>query len=175
MRALVVYESMFGNTKLVAEAIGRGLAARLPVDVVEVSTAPETIGDDIDLVVVGGPTHEFGLSSPRSRRAAAAQSPAGVISQGKGVREWVACLHPHAARLVVAAFDTHIDKAWFPGAASKRLEKMLRSMGLRSLAAPTSFYVHDSAGPLVGGEIERAELLGRRLGEELLSRHPSLA
>jgi hypothetical protein len=35
--------------------------------------------------------------------------------------------------------------------------------------------VRDTSGPLLGGEIERAELLGRRLGEELLSRHPSLA
>ena len=175
MRALVVYESMFGNTKLVAEAIGRGLAARVPVEVFEGSTAPETIRDDVELVGVGGPTHEFGLSSPRSRRSAATQSTTGIISEGKGVREWAACLHPHASRLVFATFDTHIDKAWFPGAASKRLEKMLRSMGLRSLAAPTSFYVHDSTGPLVGGEMERAEMLGRRLGEELVARHPSLA
>jgi hypothetical protein len=172
MRALVVYESMFGNTKRVAEAIGRGLAARLPVDVIEVGEAPETIRDDVELVVVGGPTHEFGLSSPKTRRAAEAQSVSGVISPDKGVREWVACLHPHADHLVVATFDTHIDKAWFPGSASRRLEKMLRSMGLRSLAAPTSFFVHDSSGPLVGGEVERAELLGRRLGEELLARHP---
>jgi hypothetical protein len=174
MRALVVYESMFGNTKRVAEAIGRGLAARLPVDVVEVSTAPQTIPDDVELVVVGGPTHEFGVSSPRSRRAAAAQSPIGVVSDGAGVREWVACLHAHADRLAVATFDTHLDTAWLPGAASRRLDRMLRAMGLRSIDAPTSFYVRDSAGPLVGGEVERAELLGRRLGEELLTRHASV-
>ena len=45
----------------------------------------------------------------------------------------------------------------------------MRGMGLFVLEAPTSFYVHDMTGPLVGGEAERAELLGRRLGDELLS------
>jgi hypothetical protein len=175
MSALVVYESMFGNTKRVAEAIGRGLAARLPVDVVEVGDAPTTIDDGIDLVVVGGPTHVLGLSSAKTRHAAAAQATAPLVSQGEGVREWVNRLNAHAERLVVATFDTHIDKAWFPGSAARRLEKLLHGMGLRSLAAPTSFYVHDSTGPLVGGEVERAELLGRRLGEALLSQHPSVA
>jgi hypothetical protein len=166
---------MFGNTKRVAESIGRGLAARLAVDVVEVGQAPESVADDIDLVVVGGPTHVFGLSSPRTRQAASAQAPAGVVSSGTGVREWVGRLDARADRLLVATFDTHIDKAWFPGSAAKRLEKLLHGMGLRSLAAPVSFYVHDSSGPLIGGEIERAELLGRRLGDELLSRHPRVA
>jgi hypothetical protein len=175
MRALVVYESMFGNTKQVAVAIAKGLAARVPVEVVEVAHAPETLGDDVDLVVVGGPTHAFGLSSPRTRRTAAARSTGPLVSQGKGVREWVSCLHLHRDHTVVATFDTHVDTKWFPGSAAKRLDGTLHAMGMRRLAAPSSFYVRDSAGPLVDGEIERAEMLGRRLGEELVSRQPSNA
>jgi Flavodoxin len=174
MRALVVYESMFGNTQQVAQAIGRGLEARVPVDVVEVGEAPEAVDDDVDLVVVGGPTHAFGLSSERTRQAAADQAPAGVVSGRTGVREWVERLGARHGHLLVAAFDTHIDKTWIPGAASKRLDKMMRGMGLASLTAPTSFYVHDTMGPLVGGELERAELLGRRLGEELVGRQPAV-
>jgi hypothetical protein len=174
MRALVIYESMFGNTQRVAEAIGRGLAARVSVDVVEVGHAPLRVDDDVDLVVVGGPTHAFGLSSERTRRSAAEQAPSGIVSTGPGVREWVACLAANGGRLAVAAFDTHIDKPWVPGAASKKLDKMMRGMGLFVLEAPTSFYVHDTTGPLVGGEAERAELLGRRLGEQLLSSHLSM-
>lgn len=170
MRALVVYESMFGNTKRVAEAIGRGLAARVAVEVVEVGHAPTRVDDDVDLVVVGGPTHAFGLSSERTRKSAADQAPAGVVSDSTGVREWVTRMTAQQGHVAVAAFDTHIDKKWFPGAASKRLDKMMRGRGMSSLAAPTSFYVHDTMGPLVGGELERAELFGRRLGEELLSR-----
>jgi len=169
MRALVIYESMFCNTQRVAEAIRRGLATRVTVDVIEVGRAPRDVDDDVDLVVVGGPTHAFGLPSERTRRSAAEQAPAGIVSHGPGVREWVACLAAHGGRLAVAAFDTHIDKTWVPGAASRKLDKMMRGMGLFVLEAPTSFYVHDMTGPLVGGEAERAELLGRRLGDELLS------
>jgi hypothetical protein len=174
MRALVIYESMFGNTQRVAEAIGRGLAARVSVDVVEVGHAPRQVDDDVDLVVVGGPTHAFGLSSERTRRSASDQAPTGIVSTGPGVREWVACLARYGGRLAVAAFDTHIDKTWVPGAASKKLDKMMRGMGLFVLEAPTSFYVHDTTGPLIGGETERAELLGRRLGEQLLSSRLSM-
>jgi hypothetical protein len=174
MRALVIYESMFGNTQRVAEAIGRGLAAKVSVDVMEVGHAPLHLGDDVDLVVVGGPTHAFGLSSERTRRSASEQAPTGIVSTGPGVREWVECLAAHGGRLAVAAFDTHVDKTWVPGAASRTLDKRMRAMGLFVLEAPTSFYVHDTTGPLVGGELERAELLGRRLGEQLLASRLSL-
>ena len=69
VHALVVYESMFGNTAAIARAIADGLAAKLDVQIVEVSKAPTTLGE-IDLVVAGGPTHVFGLSRPSTRRSA---------------------------------------------------------------------------------------------------------
>lgn len=56
MRALVVYESMFGNTRAVASAIARGLETRMAVDLFEVSTAPDRVDDGVDLVVAGDPT-----------------------------------------------------------------------------------------------------------------------
>jgi hypothetical protein len=139
-----------------------------------VGHAPKQVDDDVALVVIGGPTHAFGLSSEKTRKAAADQAPAGVVSATTGVREWVECLRARPGRLLVAAFDTHIDKTWVPGAASKKLDKMLRGMGLFVLEAPTSFYVRDTTGPLIGGETERAELLGRRLGEQLLSSRLSM-
>ena len=66
MRALVVYESMFGNTRLVAEAVAEGLSSGLDVDVVEVAAAPTSF-DDVELVVVGGPTHALGMTRQRTR------------------------------------------------------------------------------------------------------------
>ncbi|WP_353744571.1 flavodoxin domain-containing protein, partial [Thermocrispum sp.] len=51
MHALVVYESMYGNTKAIAEAIARGLASAAQVDLVEVGSAPSTV--DADVLVVG--------------------------------------------------------------------------------------------------------------------------
>jgi len=72
-RALVIFESMFGNTRMIAEAVAEGLASRFVTDLIEVSLAPARIPDDVSLVVVGGPTHAFGLTRPRTRADAATQ------------------------------------------------------------------------------------------------------
>ena len=77
MKALLVYESLFGNTEQVARAVAEGLSRRLPVQTLEVGSAPLTLGSDIGLVVVGGPTHVFGLgrASPRRHPATAGTRP----------------------------------------------------------------------------------------------------
>ncbi len=76
MTALVVYESMHGSTQAVAQAIAEGLTPAGRVYVYEVSAlakAPggRTITTDLNLLVVGGPTHAFGLSRPNTRQDAA--------------------------------------------------------------------------------------------------------
>ena len=68
MRALVVYESMFGNTQAIAQAIGDGIEASMHADVVEVGAAPDMVPRDVTLLVVGGPTHAFSMSWPSTRR-----------------------------------------------------------------------------------------------------------
>lgn len=56
-RALVVYESMFGNTKAVASAVARGLATRMTVDIHEVGAAPDEVDDgELDRAVGGAST-----------------------------------------------------------------------------------------------------------------------
>jgi hypothetical protein len=67
MKALLVYESLFGNTEAVARAIADGLSLEMEVAVHEVGEAPTVITEFIDLVVVGGPTHAFSLSRPGTR------------------------------------------------------------------------------------------------------------
>lgn len=69
MRAVVVYESMYGNTHLIADAIAAGLSARFEVRVVPVSEAGADVLEGADLVVVGGPTHGHGMSRAVSRKA----------------------------------------------------------------------------------------------------------
>src|SRR4029079_18384580 len=89
MRALVVYESMYGNTKQNAAAVADGLATRMPVQLTEVGAAPTVLADDIGLLVVGGPTHAHGMSKAESRESAAervtAEEPP-VISRGPRLR-----------------------------------------------------------------------------------------
>ena len=68
-RALVIYESMYGNTEQIARAISERLANRMPVEVVEVGVAPTKLAADVGLMVVGGPTHAFKAQRPPSRGA----------------------------------------------------------------------------------------------------------
>jgi len=163
MRALVVFESMFGNTETIARAVADGLAAHLGVEVVEVGVAPTLIGDDVDLLVVGGPTHAFGLSRPQTRRSAAEQAERGVISAGIGLREWLGALRCRST-VAAATFDTRVRTPHLPGSAARGAQKRLRRLGLRSAAEAESFFVLGTPGPLMAGEVERARRWGDRLG-----------
>jgi menaquinone-dependent protoporphyrinogen IX oxidase len=70
MRALIVYESMYGNTHWIAEAIARVLRSAYAVQVVAVGGARYEHVGRYDLIVVGGPTHAHGMSRPDTREAA---------------------------------------------------------------------------------------------------------
>jgi hypothetical protein len=165
MRALVVFESMFGNTQVIANAIAEGLSGPMQVDAVEVGVAATRIGGDVGLLVVGGPTHAFGMSRPGTRQDAARQASDGLVSTGIGLREWLDGLQ-RSAGVAVAAFDTRISKPRLPGSAARAAEKRLRRLGFRVVAPAASFYVEGTTGPLVEGERERA----RRWGELLRAR-----
>jgi hypothetical protein len=167
MAVLVVFESMFGNTKVIADAVAEGLAPHLPVQQVEVGTAPTVIGGQVELVVVGGPTHAFGLSRPGTRQSAAQQAEGGLVSAGIGLREWLLTLRKGSSDVAVAAFDTRISKPRLPGSAAAAADKRLRRLGFRSVAPPTSFYVEGTTGPLMEGEAERARRWGAALAVEL--------
>jgi flavodoxin-like protein len=164
MKALVIYESMFGNTRTIASGVAAGLAqAQVPTDVCEVSEAPLEIGPDVDLVVLGGPTHAFGMSRPASREDAGKQCEDALVSPSTGQREWL-----ERARiprgLAVAAFDTRINKSWLPGSAARAADRRLRRLGGTALDRPQSFYVTGTQGPLEDGEQERAQRWGEHLG-----------
>ncbi len=81
-----MFESMFGNTQAIANSIAEGLSSRLNVEVAEVGVAPSSISDDVALLVVGGPTHVFGMSRPRTRQDAAGQADHPVVSAKLGLR-----------------------------------------------------------------------------------------
>ncbi|HEX6344861.1 flavodoxin family protein [Umezawaea sp.] len=162
-RALVVYESMFGNTGEVANAVARGIAATGEVDVVDVGAAPTTLPDDVDLLVVGAPTHAFGLSRPSTRGSAADRAAGEVVSTGIGVREWLDSLRPLGTPAAVTAFDTRVKIPLVPGSAARRALGTLRRLGFPMLVRSESFFVTGTPGPLRDGEVERAERWGAKL------------
>jgi len=168
MRALVVYESMFGNTRDIAVSIAAGIAAGMPVETIEVAAAPTRLPDDVDLLVVGGPTHAHGMTKPESRADSARRAGDRLVSRGDGIREWLQAIHGGSARTAAAAFDTRIKgpgMLW--GSAAKAADKQLRGLGFPAAATPESFLVDGPTGPpfdrLAQGEIERARAWGESL------------
>jgi hypothetical protein len=162
MHALVVYESMFGNTRAVAEAIAEGIEGQATVELREVGTAPD-IGPDVDLLVVGGPTHAFGLTRASTRASAKDQATEALVSAGIGVREWLDDLPSTDRAVNVAAFDTRVTPARVPGSAAKGIAKRLRAKGFNPVRKPTTFWVRGTPGPLADGELDRARAWGATL------------
>jgi hypothetical protein len=168
---VVVYESMYGNTHLVAEAVADGLRSvdGIEAEVVVVAHAPGDALERADVVVVGGPTHVHGLSRPTTRKAAAeaAHKPESTVelepdAEGDGLREWFDAVDDLPA--LAAAFDTRIDApAAFTGRASKGIAKRLRHHGCELVDEPHSFLVTKD-GHLEDHEQEEARSWGRRLG-----------
>ena len=87
-RALIVYESMFGNTHKIALAIRDGLHDVIDTELVRADQAPGEIPADVRLVVVGGPTHAFSMSR-RSTRTQAAEQDQVMMPPETGIREWL--------------------------------------------------------------------------------------
>lgn len=161
MKAWVIYESMYGNTRDVAKAIAEGLSSRFDVTAFEVGTAPATVPGDLTLLVVGGPTHAFGMTRASTRESAAQQAPDGLVSSGIGVREWLEALPRGAA--AAAAFDTRVSHPKVLGSAAHAIHRRLRKLGYRMATDAETFWVGGSPGPLDEGELDRATAWGERL------------
>ncbi|MCS6843052.1 MAG: flavodoxin family protein [Caldilineales bacterium] len=153
MKALVIYDSQFGNTAQVARAIADGLrsagAAGVEVVLQKASEArPEHLAG-ATLVIVGSPTQKFRPTS--------------------AIKRWLKRLPKDAlAGVHVAAFDTRFTEEMINthrvltrfvaifGYAAEPILEALRKKGGRVAAPAEGFYVSDTQGPLVEGEIARA-------------------
>ena len=156
--ALVIVESHFGNTRTIARAVAAGLAdAGVRASVLDADRAGAPPAD-LDLLVLGAPTHNRGLSTAGSRAAARKQGATAAAGDG-GLREWLATASiPPRTR--VAVFDTVTARNWLSGSAARAIAKTLRRAG-RGEPAVKSFVVDSSRGPLADGEEEAARAWGR--------------
>jgi hypothetical protein len=169
MRALVVYESMYGNTHAVARNIADGLRATHEVTLVPVAEATEELVDTADLLVAGGPTHMHGMTSAGSRRMAAESARkegSGLTmdpaADGPGMRGWLSGLS--ARHALAAAYDTRLTGSpVFTGRASRGISRGLRRHGYHMIAKSESFLI-TKQNTLVDGEAARARRWGAALG-----------
>jgi len=165
MGAIVVYESLWGNTAAVAHAIAEGIGG----GTVALSTAeatPERIGA-ADLIIAGSPILGFKLPTDAMRAGAGSSLPASVPAPDlshPSLRSWLEGLAPGPGRF--AAFETRVKGPW--GNAVKAIAKDLAASGRRpvdSSSATMAFIVTGKYGPLKEGELDRARAWGSELAK----------
>ena len=157
MKAVVVYESLWGNTGTVARAIAEGLGPEAQA----FSTAEVTpeVAAAADLLVAGAPVQAFSLPSARIRAGITADTDPRPDLSAPTLRSWLDSLP--AGRGAYAAFDTKIR--WSPGSAASVIEEELQRAGFKAIARSQHFVVAGKFGPLKDGEIDRARAWGREL------------
>lgn len=157
MKTVVLYESLYGNTEAVARAIADGLGPAGEATLARFGDAQETAAEEADLLVLGGPTHGWGMTKPASRTRSNAEGYAA------GAREWLEGSRQAAGKMA-AAFDTRFGKPrWLTGSAALRIARRLKRGGYRLVLPPESFFVLHTEGPLRDGEVDRARAWGAEL------------
>jgi len=147
MQAVVVYDSVYGNTEKVAQAIGEGIGSGVPV--LQAAGAQASDLEGLELLVVGSATHG-------GRPTEALQ---GFLARVEGVS---------LDGIKVAAFDTRLATRLVAvfGYAVKRIAAELEGRGGKLVASPEGFVVGGRKGPLQEGELERATAWGRKIATE---------
>lgn len=160
MKALVIYDSSFGNTERVAHAIGSALGSPMEVSVLHVGQVAREHIQSIECLIVGSPTQRFRPTT--------------------GISSFLKDIPPRGLHgLQVAAFDTRLTLediernralAFFVrifGYAARPIANQLRRKGGELVLPPQGFYVQGMEGPLVHGELERAQQWGSKIVERL--------
>jgi hypothetical protein len=159
MHAVVIFESIWGNTEQLARAVAAGIGDR--TDVIDAVSGPAALDQDVDLLVVGGPTHAFSMSTETTRKAALDQGATQIPS--RGIREWIEALSSPGRATRVATFDTRVVSPRLPGSAAKKAMKRLVALGFQPVAKPETFGVHGYSGPIAEGDLDRARQWGSDL------------
>ena len=154
MNTLVVYDSQYGNTERIAQAIADTLRAFGQAQAVRVDPAHPVLFQGVDLLILGSPTQGF-------RPTLAMQFLLGNVSS-------------QALRgLAIACFDTRFRGRLWKSSAAPRMARQLRTMGVEPIIPPESFFVKamKKEGPLLAGEVERAATWARMLFTKAQASH----
>lgn len=160
MKAVVVFESMWGNTAEVAKAIAEGIGP--DTKVMTTDQASNEAVKDCDLLVVGSPLLGFALPNQKMLDSITnnpANKPAVAGASTKPMKTWLGELQPGTGS--AAAFETRIW--WSPGSAAKAILEKLKAAGYEPVSEPQKFLVTDKYGPLKDGELARAREWGAAL------------
>ncbi len=150
MGMLLIYDSQYGNTEKIARAIGKVMAEHGEVRIARLGDAKPDQLAGLDLLVIGSPTQQF--QATEGMRAFLKAIPSGSLS---GVKT-----SAFDTRLTQAFIDKHPPLGFFEkifGYAAVRIAKSLKEKGGMQVLPAEGFYVEDTPGPLVEGELERAE------------------
>ena len=162
MKAIVVYESHWGNTAAIAQAIAEGIGPGARA----LSTA-EAVGDalaGVELIVAGAPLLGFSLPTEamlKGMAANAGRDPMPPDLSHPALRAWLTALP--AGSGAAAAFETRIW--WSPGSAAKTALGLLAQKGYQPAAKMQRFIVQGKYGPLRAGELARAKRWGADLAQ----------
>jgi len=156
MKGIVVYDTSYGNTRAIAEAISEALkASGIEVDFFYVKEVKKLIAKDYDFLVLGSPT-KFGTMSFAIR---------GFLGKVKG-EEW--------ADKPFAAFDTenpeNIERAQAENkewSAAEKIAERLKDKKMKQTLPVLKAVVFGQKGPLKEGEIDRAKDYARELAIKL--------
>ena len=155
MKVLIAYDSVFGNTEKVAQAMGEALAAHGEVEVRRVGEVQPGQLSGLDLVIVGSPTRAF-TATPAAKKllgSIPANALAGVKVATFDTRMPMTDQTPGILRFLAGIF----------GYAAKPLSNRLVRKGGQLAAPPEGFFVLGSEGPLQEGELERAAQWAEKL------------
>jgi len=136
MKALIIYDSVYGNTEKIARAVAEAITPSYEVKVVRVGEANPSELASTDLLIVGSPTHA-------GRPTPAIQDLLNKVPKLQGIN--------------IAAFDTRITTKLVRvfGYAAGRIAGNLKRKGGTLIVSPEGFFVTGNKGPLKEGELER--------------------
>ncbi len=155
MKAMVIYDSIFGNTEQIAHAIGKALSSKMDAETLHVKNVKVEQWTGIKLLIVGSPTHAF--SPTPAIKTFLKRIPKNILED-----------------VTIAAFDTGISLDDIDssighffikrfGYAAKKISDKLKKKGGKPVAPPQGFFVKGNEGPLKKGELERAADWAKRI------------